>query len=70
MGDLVGQLVKCTTETSQLLPEFIISLENSTLKFPSHWKIKKGKHLYKADTGCMAVTYPIYLEGVTNTIRK
>jgi len=42
---------------------FIISLENSTLKFPSYWKTKKGKFLYQAKSGRMAGAYIIDLEG-------
>lgn len=46
-------------EAEQLEEGFLISLENSTLKFPS-WKItKKGKYLYEASRGRCAGAYLI-----------
>jgi len=50
-------------EIKDLEKGFIISLENTTLRFPSFWAIKKGKHLYRAKTGRCAGAYIIDLEG-------
>lgn len=44
-------------EAEQLEEGFIISLENSTLLFPSWRKIKKGKYLYEASHGRCAGAY-------------
>lgn len=46
-------------ERHQLSPGHIISLENSTLRFPSYSQKKKGKCLYKARSGRMAGAYII-----------
>lgn len=49
-------------EAETLKPGFIISLENTTLKFPSPYKRKRGKYLYEADTGRCAGAYLIDLQ--------
>ena len=46
-------------EADELDPGFIISLENTTLQFPSFYRRKRGKHLYEAGTGRMAGAYLI-----------
>jgi len=38
-------------EAKGLNPSFFLSLENTTLKFPSYWQKKKGKCLYHAKKG-------------------
>lgn len=50
------------TEADKLEPGFIISLENSTLKFPSYWQVKKNQHLYQATSGRAAGAYLVDLE--------
>ncbi|MCB0645322.1 MAG: glycosyltransferase family 25 protein [Saprospiraceae bacterium] len=52
-------LHKFLEERKQLPPGHIISLENSTLRFPSFFQKKKGKCLYKARSGRMAGAYII-----------
>ena len=46
-------------EAAQLEEGFIISLENSTLKYPSWKKIKNGTYLYEASKGRCAGAYLI-----------
>ena len=46
-------------ERLSLSPGHIISLENSTLRFPSYFQKKNGKTLYKARSGRMAGAYII-----------
>lgn len=46
-------------EAEQLEEGFIISLENTTLDFPSWRKVKKNKHLYEAKKGRCAGAYLI-----------
>jgi glycosyl transferase family 25 len=50
----IADMVK---EACQLEPGFIVSLENSTLKFPSRKQMQKGKFLYPAQTGRCAGAY-------------
>ena len=57
-------------EARTLPAGFIISLENSTLRFP-HWrKIKKEKVLYEAEFGRCAGAYLIDLRGAEKIMEK
>ena len=53
------QIQLIIAEADQLPEGFIISLENSTLRFPSWRKTKKGKYLYEAETGRCVGAYMI-----------
>jgi glycosyl transferase family 25 len=53
------QLLPIVSESQTLQPGFIISLENSTLKFPPRNVIKKGKYLYEASFGRCVGAYII-----------
>lgn len=64
------KLAKVYTELVDLKSGFIISLENTTLRFPSKYQTKKGKVLYKAKTGRMAGAYIIDLEGAKKAINS
>jgi glycosyl transferase, family 25 len=57
LGDFVTKIKPIIKESQQLDEGFIISLENSTLRFPSWRKIKKGKLLYEAASGRCAGAY-------------
>jgi glycosyl transferase family 25 len=59
LGSFTDKIPLIINEANQLKEGFIISLENSTLRFPSWRKTKKGKYLYKADTGRCAGGYMI-----------
>jgi glycosyl transferase family 25 len=66
--DFKEQLEKMAGEIDKLDKGFIISLENSTLKFPSYWQTTAGKYLYPATMGRMAGAYLIDLEGATRIV--
>jgi glycosyl transferase family 25 len=68
LGNFIGNLKKCFDEMEYLQKGFIISLENSTLRFPSFWQVKKGKFLYKAKAGRMAGAYIIDLVGAARIL--
>lgn len=59
LGDFLKKIKRVATEANTLDPGFIISLENTTLKFPHFKKIKKGKYLYEATAGRCAGAYLI-----------
>ncbi|HOY11752.1 MAG TPA: glycosyltransferase family 25 protein [Saprospiraceae bacterium] len=61
-------LQKVLKEAITLPPGFIISLENSTLRFPSYWQKRKEKYLYLADNGRMAGAYLIDLKAAQNAL--
>ena len=57
--DFIEKIALVVNEAKQLEEGFIISIENTTLEFPS-WKIvKKGKYLYEALSGRCAGAYLI-----------
>ncbi len=60
IGNKFLEKIKLVEKEADTLDEgFIISLENSTLEFPSLWKLKKNKYLYKAKSGRCAGAYMI-----------
>ena len=58
-GDFKEKLKKVVEEAKELPPGFIVSLENTTLKFPAARKIRKGRYLYEAQSGRCAGAYLI-----------
>ena len=46
-------------ELRSLPPGVILSLENSTLRFPSFWQTKRGKRIYRASSGRCTGAYLI-----------
>jgi glycosyl transferase, family 25 len=69
LGNFIKKLKRVLFEIENLQKGFIISLENSTLKFPSYWETKRGKYLYQAKFGRMAGAYLIDLEGATRILK-
>ncbi|MBN2166593.1 MAG: glycosyltransferase family 25 protein [Marinilabiliaceae bacterium] len=59
IGDFKKKMVKLEPEILKLEPGFIISLENTTLRMPSFWQVKRKKYLYKAKMGRAAAAYII-----------
>ena len=53
---------KMSKEIETLPKGFIISLENSSLRFPSYHQTKDGKYIYRATKGRMAGAYLMDLE--------
>jgi glycosyl transferase, family 25 len=65
LSDFKQDISNIIEEVSQLDGGFIISLDNSTLRFPSYWQSQKNKYLYQANTGRMAGAYLINLEAAS-----
>lgn len=63
LGDFKKKMQPILEEAKQLPEGFMVSLENSTLRFPSFKKTKKGKCLYEADFGRCAGAYLIDQKG-------
>lgn len=59
IGNFVQKIEKVAKEADSLPPGFIISLENTTLQFPSFWETKKNRYLYQASRGRCAGAYLI-----------
>ena len=70
LGNFKKQLLKYSDEIERLEKGFIISLENSTLRFPSYWQTKKNKNIYRADIGRMAGAYLIDLKGAKDILKN
>lgn len=59
IGNFLKKIIPVAKEADLLDPGFIISLENSTLQFPSFWQIRKDRYLYPASCGRFAGAYMI-----------
>jgi glycosyl transferase family 25 len=59
LGNFLEKLQKVEKEILRLPEGFIISLENTTLTFPSFWQTKRSQQLYPAKMGRMAGAYLI-----------
>ena len=68
LGDFQKGIKKLYPHITNLESNFIISLENTSLTFPSYWQTKKGKLLYKAKRGRMAGAYLMDRSGVEKTM--
>jgi glycosyl transferase family 25 len=62
LGNFLQKIEKVAAEANNLEKGFLISLENTTLKFPSFWKAKKNKYLYEANFSRCAGAYMIDLK--------
>jgi len=69
LGDFNTKLNKLLPEINNLEPGFIVSLENTTLTFPSYSQTKRNQLLYKANRGRMAGAYLIDKEGAKAAIK-
>jgi glycosyl transferase family 25 len=69
LGDFLSKIKLIANEANSLEPGFIISLENTTLKFPDFRKVKKGKYLYEASYGRAAGAYLIDLKGAEDILK-
>lgn len=59
IGDILQKIIPITKKADLLEPGFIVSLENTTLQFPSFWQTCKNKYLYPASCGRCAGAYLI-----------
>lgn len=69
LGDFMKDIISVAKECDSKEPGFIISLENTTLQFPSYRKIKKGKWLYEAPAGRCAGAYLIDLHAARTILK-
>lgn len=69
LGDFLDKMTKVMNEVHTLDKGLLVSLENSTLNFPSFKSIKKNKYLYKAEKGRCAGAYLIDLQGAKNILK-
>ena len=69
LGNFKKRLKRVIDEAETLEPGFIISLENTTLRFPSFMKTKKGKYLYKSSYGRAAGAYVIDRAGAQRILK-
>ncbi len=70
LGDFLKNIQRVANEANKLKPGFIISLENTTLKFPGFKKVKKGKYLYEASFGRAAGAYLIDLKAAKDILEN
>jgi glycosyl transferase family 25 len=70
LGDFLKNSKRVAIEANTLEPGFIISLENTTLKFPDFRKVKKGKYLYEATFGRAAGAYLIDLKAAKDILEN
>lgn len=68
LGDFLQKIKRVAKEADTLEPGFLISLENTTLRFPDFRKVKKGKYLYEADYGRAAGAYLMDLQAAKNIL--
>jgi len=69
LPNFTQKLSRIYTEISHLEKGFIVSLENTTLRFPSYFQVKKNKVLYRARAGRMAGAYLIDKKGAEKSIK-
>jgi glycosyl transferase family 25 len=68
LGDFSKNIARIEQELQHIPTGFIISLENSTLRFPSFFQTQNNQILYKARSGRMAGAYLIDNEGAKNIL--
>ncbi len=69
LGNFCRKTEQITREADTLEPGFIISLENTTLRFPPLNKTKRGRFLYEASFGRAAGAYLIDLKAARDTLQ-
>ncbi|WP_256010766.1 glycosyltransferase family 25 protein [Desertivirga xinjiangensis] len=70
LGDFSRDIRNIIKEADSLDEGFIVSLENSTLKFPSLRETKKSRHLYPAKMGRCAAAYLVDQQAVKNMLNR
>jgi len=68
LGDFVKNIARIAKEADTLEPGFLISLENTTLKFPPYKSLRKGKLLYPATYGRFAGAYMMDLKAAQDIL--
>jgi len=70
LGDFVKKIEKIATEAKTLQPGFLISLENTMLKFPLYKQVRKGQLLYPATYGRCAGAYLLDLQAAKDILKE
>jgi len=68
LNNFEANLFRVYQEMEQIEEGFIVSLENTTLRFPSFFQLKKNQSLYQAKVGRMAGAYLIDAAGAEKSI--
>ncbi len=68
-GDFIQQVIAVAKEADTLPGGFIISIENTELRFPPFRSIRKNKLLYPAKSGRCAGAYLIDLKGAEDILK-
>ncbi len=70
LKDFPKRMERVVNEAKTLKEGFIISLENTTLEFPSWRKVRKGQYLYKAMKGRCAGAYLVDLKAANVMLER
>jgi len=70
LGDFVQQIKKIAAEAATLQPGFLISLENTALKFPAYKQLRKGQLLYPSTYGRCAGAYMLDLQAAKDILKE
>ncbi|MDA3883634.1 MAG: glycosyltransferase family 25 protein [Bacteroidales bacterium] len=70
IGDFHAKITRVMAEAQTLQPGFMISLENTTLKYPSYRTAKRGRYLYPTYGGRCAGAYLIDLLGAQKAVES
>lgn len=68
LGDFNEKIGRVTSEADGLQPGFLISLENTALRFPSRKVTRRGRYLYPAGRGRCAGAYMIDLKAASDML--
>lgn len=68
LGNFPGKIIKIAKEADTLERGFLVSLENTNLKFPPYKNIRKGQMLYPSAFGRCAGAYLIDLQGAKDIL--
>ncbi|CAN5786902.1 hypothetical protein BH11BAC3_BH11BAC3_45640 [soil metagenome] len=70
IGDFPTKIVNIAKEAATLKPAFLVSLENTLLKFPPAKNLRKGQLLYAANYGRCAGAYLVDLQGAKDILEN
>ena len=70
LGDFIKKIEAVAKEAASLEPGFIISLENTSLEFPSYRETSKGRLLYEANRPRCAGAYLIDLKAAKDMLEN
>lgn len=68
LGNFMKNMDRIYQELINLKKGFIVSIENTSLRFPSFWDVKKNKYLYEALSGRATCGYIVDYEGANQML--